>query len=363
MKKIFILFSFLVMTNLLANEKLFIIERETNSVAIVEDEQKISTMHDMGNTNHSLIKFDGDKGFIISRDGYIIKFDNNTERIEARYKTSNSAIGFTIGKKYVAVANYDDTSVDILDKDLNLIKKIQTGSRNVGIKIYKNYLVFAQMDSDILSVYEDITKGEKLPDFRLVKDFKNVGTMPFDAMIKDNKYIAGFFKSSYFGTIDLDTMTYKKVQIYLSDRKLVLKVPHFGLWSISNNKVFVPAVGDNKVLVYDLDFNFLKNIEIEGLPVFTSLNPDQRYLAVTHSGDKFPVVQIIDTQKLKIIKRFEFKGKVLHLRWSKQTPNLYISVNDTNSVAVISSKNWKIVNQIENIEKPSGIFLYKKKDR
>ncbi|AXH12668.1 cytochrome D1 domain-containing protein [Halarcobacter bivalviorum] len=363
MKKIFILLTLLLVNTLLSEEKLFIIERETNSVAVIKNEKKVSRMNDMGNTNHSLIKFDGDKGFIISRDGYIIKFDNNTEKIEARYKTSNSAIGFTIGKKYVAVANYDDTSVDILDKDLNLIKKIQTGSRNVGIKIYKNYLVFAQMDSDTLSVYEDITKGEKLPDFRLVKNFKNIGIMPFDAMIKDNKYIVGFFKSSFFGTIDLDTMTYKKVQIYLADRKLVLKVPHFGLWSISNSKVFVPAVGDNKVLVYDLDFNFVKNIEIEGLPVFTSLSPNQRYLAVTHSGDKFPVVQIIDTQELKVIKRFEFKGKVLHLRWSKQTPNLYISVNDTNYVAVVDSKSWNVVNQIENIEKPSGIFLYEIKEK
>jgi len=353
----------LVVTSVIASEKLFIIERETNSVAIIENEKKVSKMQNLGNTNHSLIKFDKDKGFIISRDGYIIKFDSLSQKIEARYKTSNSAIGFTIGKHFVAVANYDDTSVDILDKNLNLIKKIQTNSRNVGIKTYKNYLVFAQMDNDTLSIYQDLTNGLKKPKFKLIKEFKNVGIIPFDAMIKKNKYIVGFFKSDYFGVIDLDTMSFKKIQIYLDNKKPVLKVPHFGFWSISKNKVFIPAVGDNKVLVYDLNFNFIKNIEIEGLPVFTSLSPNQKYLAITHSGDKFPVIQIIDTRKLQVIKRFHFKGKVLHLRWSKQTPKLYVSINDTNCVAIIDSKTWKVVNQIKNIEKPSGIFLYEKKGK
>lgn len=44
MKKTFILFSFLVMTNLLANEKLFVIERETNSVAIIENEKSLNNV-------------------------------------------------------------------------------------------------------------------------------------------------------------------------------------------------------------------------------------------------------------------------------------------------------------------------------
>jgi uncharacterized protein YqgC (DUF456 family) len=39
-------------------------------------------------------------------------------------------------------------------------------------------------------------------------------------------------------------MTFKKIKIYLNEkRKMVLKVPHFGFWSIGGDKVFVPAVG------------------------------------------------------------------------------------------------------------------------
>ena len=116
--------------------------------------------------------------------------------------------------------------------------------------------------------------------------------------------------------------------------------------------------GNNKVLVYTPDFKFVKNIETEGLPVFTALSPDKKYMAVTFSGKKFPVIQIIDTKTLKVIKRFEFDGKVLHVRWSNERPNLYVSVNDSNKVAVLNTKEWRLTREIFQIKKPSGIFLY-----
>jgi protein NirF len=216
------------------------------------------------------------------------------------------------------------------------------------------------MDNDAISIYQDIADGKDKPNFKLFKEFKDVGELPFDAMIQDNKYIVGFFTSKHFGTLDLNTMKFKKVKIFLDEkRKMILKVPHFGFWSISDSKVFIPAVGDNKVLVYTPDFKYITSIKTEGLPVFTSLSPDKKYLAVTYSGKKFPVIQIIDTNTLSIIKRFEFDGKVLHLRWSTEKPSLYVSVNDTNKVAVLNTKEWYLSREIFTIKKPSGIFIYK----
>ena len=348
-----------------AYEKFFVVERESSSIAVIDDGVKQTSIKNMHNMNHGVIKFKDNDGYVISRDGFVVKFDPVTEKILAQYKTSKSAIGFVIGKQYVAVANYDDKSVDILDRDLNPIKKFKTGSKNVGIKIYKNYLIFAEMDNDTITVLVDVTGGEEdKPVFKLFKQFKDVGELPFDAMIQDNKYIVGFFTSKHFGTLDLDTMTYKKVKIFLSEkRKMVLKVPHFGFWSIGGDRVFVPAVGDNKVMVYDMNFNFIQNIKTEGMPVFTSLSPDKRYLAVTFSGKKFPVIQIIDTKTLKIIKRFEFEGKVLHVRWSKISSNLYVSVNDANMVVVINTHQWYRARDILNVKKPSGIFIYEGKGK
>ncbi len=339
-------------------EKIFVVERESESLAIIEQGMPKCSLEGVHNMNHGVVKFYDKDGYVISRDGYIVKFDPEAEKILKEHKTSDSAIGFTVAKNYIAVANYAKKSVDILDRDLNPIKSFETGSKNVGIKKYKNYLIFSQMDNDKITVLKDKNEGKGLPDFEIYKEFEDVGVMPFDAMIKDNNFITGFFKSDFFGVVDLDTMTYSKIKILLGDRKPVLKVPHFGFWSISDGNVFIPAVGDNKVLVYTSDFKFVKNIETEGLPVFTALSPDKKYLAVTFSGKKFPVIQIIDTKTLEIIKRFEFDGKVLHVRWSGNRPDLYVSVNDTNKIAVINTKEWYLAREIFNVKKPSGIFIY-----
>ncbi len=340
------------------HEKIFVIERESSSVAVIENGLPRNHMLHMHNMNHGVMKFYGKDGYLISRDGYIMKFDPMKEKKITEYKTSKSAIGFVIAKNYIAVANYDDKSVDILTRDLKLIEKLKTGSRNVGIKIYKNYLIFSEMDKDSIAVYKNTHTGKGLPHFKRYKEFKDVGVMPFDAMITDDKYINGFFKSPWFGVVDLKTMQFEKNQLKLDNRKPVLKVPHFGFWSIGGGKIFIPAVGDNKVFAYTPDFKFIKAIATEGLPVFTALSLDKKYLAVTFSGKKFPVIQIIDTKTLKVIKRFKFNGKVLHLRWSNIKPELFVSVNDANKLLVIDTKGWWIKREIFTIKKPSGIFLY-----
>ena len=349
-------------TTLSAKEKYFVIERESESVAIIEEGLTRRYMKNMHNMNHGIIKFDKDDAYLISRDGYVVKFDPKTEKKLAEYKTSKSAIGFIIGKNYVAVANYDDKSVDILTRDLKPIDKIVTGSKNVGIKNYKDMIVFAQMDNDKVTILKDENAEKGVPKFKRFKEFK-VGEMPFDAMIKENTYIVGFFLTKAFGVINLDTMRFSEIKVTAKDNKPVLKVPHFGFWSLSDDKTFIPAVGDNAVMVYDNKFNFIKNIEMQGLPVFTSISPDKRYLAVTFSGKDFPTVQIVDTKSLKILKTFTFKGKVLHVRWSKEYPELYLSINDINQVNVINTKEWFLEREIFQVEHPSGIFLYEMTDK
>lgn len=345
-----------------ASEKYFVVERESESVAVIEEGLVRRHMENMHNMNHGIIKFDGDDAYLISRDGYVVKFDPKTEKIQSEYKTSKSAIGFVIGENYVAVANYDDKSVDILTRDLKPIDKIITGSKNVGIKIYKDMLVFAQMDNDKVTVLKNENRAKGLPKFKIFKEFK-VGKMPFDAMIKEHTYIVGFFLTKAFGVIDLDKMEFSEIKVTAKDNKPVLKVPHFGFWSLSEAKTFIPAVGDNAVMVYDNSFKFIKNVEMQGLPVFTSLSPDKKYLAVTFSGKDFPTIQILDTKTLKIIKTFTFKGKVLHVRWSKEYPQLYVSVNDANQINVIDTREWFLEREIFQVKAPSGIFLYQMDDK
>ena len=364
---LFLLSSLLLAGTPHTSEKIFVVERESESIAVINRGLVKSHMTNMHNMNHGIIKFDGADGYLISRDGYVVRFDPVSEKVLNEYKTSKSAIGFVIAKNYVAVANYDDKSVDILTRDLKPIDKIVTGSKNVGIKIYKDMLIFAQMDSDKVTVLQDENAGKGVPKFKMLKEFK-VGKMPFDAMIKKNTYIVGFFLSKSFGVIDLDKMEFSEIKVTAKDDKPVLKVPHFGFWSLSKDKTFIPAVGDNAVMVYDAEFNFIKNIEVQGLPVFTALSPDQKYFAVTFSGKDFPILQIVDVNTLKIMKKFKFEGKILHVRWSNLDDYLYVSVNgsseerDHNKVNVINTKEWYLEREIFQVKHPSGIFIYQMND-
>jgi protein NirF len=353
-----LLFVIVFLGSFYAKERVFVVERESSSIAVIDDEKLDGRIENVHNMNHGVVKFKDGDGYLISRDGYVVKFNPKTLKVEAEYKTSKSAIGFVIGKNYVAVANYDDKSVDILTRELEPIQKIKTGSKNVGIKIYRDYIIFAQMDNDKLTVLKDISPSSNKPNFQIFKEFKDVGKMPFDAMIKDNNYIVGFFLSKHFGVLDLNKMQYSAIKIEKENKQPVLKVPHFGFWSIGGDKVFIPAVGDNKVLVYTKDFKFIKNIKTQGLPVFTSLSPNKKHMAITFSGKDFPTIQILDTDGLKIIKKFDFDGKVLHIRWSKEKPILYVSVNTTNKIALIDTNKWEVIKYIDGVKKPSGIFIF-----
>ncbi|WP_200763984.1 cytochrome D1 domain-containing protein [Nitrosophilus alvini] len=348
------------LTFLLAHEKVFVVERENSALAVIENHKFKNEIKDMRDFNHAVVKFYDKDGYAITRDGYVIKFDPINEKKLKEYRTSKSAIGFTVTKNYLAVANYDNKSVEILDRDLNPIQTFETESKNVGIKVYKNYLVFSLMDKDEIWVLEDKNEGKGKPKFVIKKRFKKVGQVPFDAMINKNLYVVGFFNSPFVGVLNLDNFEYRIVPLELGRKGVVLKVPHFGFWSISKGKFFIPAVGNNKVFVFDHDFRFIKAIEVEGNPVFTSLSPDRKFLAVTFSGKKFPIVQIIDTKTLKIKKRFDFGGTVLHVRWSKEEPLLYVSVNGNSEVVGMNTDSWKKAFSV-SVPKPSGIFIYEVK--
>ncbi|WP_457605769.1 cytochrome D1 domain-containing protein [Nitratifractor sp.] len=344
------------------HEKIFVVERENSALAVIERNLLVDEIKNMHNFNHAVVKFRDHDGYVITRDGYVIKFDPVYDKKLKEYKTSKSAIGFIIGDNYVAVANYDNKTVEILDRDLHPVQTIETGSRNVGIKEYKDYLIFACMDTDELWVMKDTTPKARTPKFELYKKIEKAGEVPFDAMIDKNLYVVGFFNSKNVGVLDLDTMKYRKVPLQMGKKERILKVPHFGFWSISGKYFFIPAVGNKKVFVFDHDFKLVKAIDVEGNPVFTALSPDKKWLAVTFSGKKFPVVQIIDARTLKVVRRMEFPGWILHVRWSKLTPHLYFSVNTANMVLAYNVQNpdpkqwWKHFEW--PIPKPSGIFLF-----
>ena len=352
--KIFWYLVFLALT-LWGSEKVFVVERENSSLAVIKNGIFDDRIDNMRNMNHATVKFEGADGYAITRDGYIIRFDPRSHRKLNEYQTSQSAIGFVVEPSYIAVANYDNKTVQILDRNLTLLQTITTDSKNVGIKTYKDMMIFALMDKDELWVCQQNSPDRPL--FHVIKKFENVGEIPFDAMIKNNLYIVGFFNSPWVGVVDLETMTYQKIPMIKEENRPVLKVPHFGFWSIGDHTIFIPSVGEAAVMAFDDQFHFRKKILTAGLPVFTALSPDKKLLAVTFSGKDFPTVQIIDALTLEIIKTLTFEGNVLHVRWSDESPSLYVSVNTANEVQIFDTQTWTKQRAIP-VKRPSGIFLY-----
>ena len=72
---IFLLSSVLFAATPSASEKLFVVERESESIAVINKGLVKSHMKNVHNMNHGIIKFDGADGYLISRDGYVVRFD------------------------------------------------------------------------------------------------------------------------------------------------------------------------------------------------------------------------------------------------------------------------------------------------
>lgn len=67
--------SLVLASSLFASEKIFVVERESSSLAVIKNDKFKNRMENFRNTNHSVVKFYKDEAYAISRDGYVIKFD------------------------------------------------------------------------------------------------------------------------------------------------------------------------------------------------------------------------------------------------------------------------------------------------
>ncbi|MDQ7037983.1 MAG: cytochrome D1 domain-containing protein, partial [Aquificota bacterium] len=256
--------------------QVWVVERERGALAVLED-RGITEIKGLGNLNHATVKFRKGYAYVISRDGYVSLIDTDKKKLIRRVKVGESSIGLTFCGNRVAVANYDPGTVVILDEDLRVIRVLETGSRNVGIKSWEGKLVFSLMDRDEIWVLS--CDGERLATFR-------VSPMPFDALLHEGVYLVGFFGSGKVGFLDLKTMTYRET-VLGGPEEAVLKVPHFGTWGVTESTAYIPAVGERKVYILDLRTRKVKgSIEVPGLPVFVVLSPDGRFIAVSFSGDK-----------------------------------------------------------------------------
>ncbi|MBF0344862.1 MAG: NirF protein [Nitrospirae bacterium] len=329
-------------------EKLYVVEREREGVAVIED-NKLKEIGNLGNMNHTTVKFDNGYAYVVGRDGFFSKIDIKTDTLVKRINVGKSGIGFTFCKDYIAIANYDPKDVVIVDKSLNKIKTIETDSRNVGIKCKDSLLVFSLMDKDEVHVI-DVDK-----DFKQVKVVKTKGQMPFDALLYGDVYIAGFFKGG-IGIINMKNLEYTETIIEAGDLP-TFKIPHFGTWGVTRQRAYIPAVGDRKLQIVDMkSFKYTGAVELIGLPVFVVLSPDDKYLAVNYSGDKEDYITIIDLKDNTVVKNIEAGKRIMHLRFSNDGKTLFVSSYFDNMMKKIDRDTWSVKDWM-SVPTPSGVFI------
>ena len=331
-------------------EKVYVVERERGAVAVVEEGRLLKEIKNLGNLSHATLKFFKGSAYLISRDGYLFRIDTERNTLLEKVKVGESSIGFTFCGGKVAVANYSPKSVVFLSPDLKVLHRIETGSRNVGIKSTGDLLIFALMDKDEVWILD-------CGDYSKVKVFRNVGDMPFDAFIAGKRYVVGFFREDSVGVVDVEKLSYRKVRFRSGEGEVVFKVPHFGLWAVSGSRAYVPAVGERKIHLVDLkDFRYEGSLELPGLPVFVKVSPDGRFLAVNYSGDMEDFLTIVDREKGKIVKTKRLGRRILHFSFTPDGRFIYLSSYYESKLKKVKVPELEVVEGV-SVPTPSGVFI------
>ncbi len=330
-------------------EKLYVVERERGSLAVVEEGKVVKEIEGLGNLSHATVKVWEGYAYVISRDGYLSKIDPKEDKLLKRVKVGNSTIGLDFTDNHIVVANYDPHTVVVLDEELNILKTLKTGSRNVGIKGFEGGFVFSLMDKDEVWVVER----------QEIRKFK-VGNMPFDALLSGDIYLLGFFKESGIGMIDIKNKLYRKLDFKAQGKEVVFKIPHFGTWGIVGDEAFIPAVGEKRLYKVDLrKMEILGHVELGGLPVFASVSPNGNYLAANFSGDREDYLALVDVKEMKVLKELKLGQRIMHLRFSQDGTRLYVSSYFDSKLRAFQVPDLKLLYEL-NIPHPSGVFLIRR---
>ncbi len=331
-------------------QKIYVVERERGSVAVIENDRVVREISDLGNMNHATLKFMNRYAYVVSRDGFISWIDTEKDTLLSKRKVGDSTIGFTFCGGRVVVANYEPYTVVFLSPELEVLSVLETGSRNVGVKSHREAVLFSLMDKDEIWAVD-------CGSFSKLRVFRDVGAMPFDALLSGDRYIVGFFKESAVGIVDLSTMEYRKVSFLQKGREVVFKIPHFGTWGIYGSTAYIPAVGERKIHMVDLEsFEYIRSIDLPGLPVFVAVSPDGRYIAVNFSGDREDFLTLIERESGKILRTLKLGRRILHFRFTPDSKFIYLSSYYENAVKKISLPDMEIVGELR-VPTPSGVFI------
>jgi protein NirF len=350
-----------------------VVERESGSVQVVDREARtaIARIEGLGDLSHASLVYSKDRrhAFVFGRDGGLTKIDLSERRVVARIVQAGNSIGGAISRdgRLVAVANYDPGGVKIFDANtLELLSEIPASygeaarAKVVGIvDAPGNRFVFSLFEAGQIWI-ADATD----PRHPRVQKFERAGSQPYDALITPDGryYIAGLFGEDGLALLDLQN-TGRGVRRILegygrgSEKLPVYKMPHLRGWAIAGRYAFLPAVGRYEVIVVDTaDWHQVASIPVQGQPVFVMARPDGDQVWVNFAFPRNDVVQVIDTSTLNVVKMLQPGRAILHMEFTANGREVWISARDDDRVVVYDSQSFERRGELAS-RNPSGIFF------
>ncbi|MEO5330755.1 MAG: hypothetical protein H7839_01920 [Magnetococcus sp. YQC-5] len=350
-----------------------IIERASGSLEIIETTQKtvLSRVEGLGDLSHASVVYSRDArhAFVLGRDGGLSKVDLLTGQLMGRVMQAGNSIGGAISQdgRLVAVANYEPGGVRIFSTDtLAMIADIPAVGTNGQLSKVVG-LADAPGQRFIFSLFNanEIWLADlQNPTKPIITRFKEIGRQPYDALISPDGryYIAGLFGEDGFALLDLWRLE-EGVKRILPDyghgekRLSVYKMPHLRGWAMTNQYVFLPAMGRHEILVINRDnWQEVGRIPVHGQPVFAMAQPDGRQVWVNFAHPKNNTVQVIDAHTLKLIKTLTPGPGVMHMEFTPRGEQVWLSIRDEDRVDVYHTGRFERLATLPAL-KPSGIFM------
>ena len=344
-----------------------VIERAAGSVVLVETTRRsqIGRVEGLGDLSHASVVFSRDAryAYVFGRDGGLTKVDLLRRRIERRIIQSGNAIGGAISQdgRLVAVANYTPGGIRIFDAaTLEPVSEVPTGAKVVGIADAPgNRFVFSLFESGEIWVVDAST-----PRAPKVTQALKAGRQPYDGFVTPDGryYLAGLYGEDGLALVDLwhpEQGARRVLDGYgRGEAPLpVFKMPHLRGWAAAGRYFFLPAIGRHEVLVLDrVDWREVARIPVHGQPVFAVAEPGGRRVWVNFALPDNDVVQVIDVERMQVVKALRPGRAVLHLEFTPRGEQAWISSRDDDTVIVYDTATYAELARLP-ARKPSGIFL------
>jgi protein NirF len=299
----------------------------------------------------------------------LTKVDLLSASIARRIVQAGNSIGGAISDdgELIAVSNYEPGGVRVFDaQTLDPVASIPaTGadgkaSKALGlVDLPGRRFAFALYDAGEIWV-ADLSATEA----PVVTKLTGVGKLPYDGNVTPDgrHYLAGLFGED--GVVHVDTwQSPLKVERILDgygrgEQALpVYKMPHLEGWAAVGDRLLLPAVGHHELIAVDLrNFAEAGRVATYGQPVFAVARPDGRHVWVNFAHPLNDTIDVVDTESLKVIRRFAPGPAVLHMEFTPRGNEVWVSVRDADRVDVYDAATFAKKAEIA-AQKPSGIFF------